>query len=1020
MKQTVKKAFRKDPAPAAEIFLYLPKKNIILLAATVFATLTAEGGICLFNLKMQYAAIAVFAAAFAGFLAILYMSAYSVESMPLFTYKKEKKSYTLIKSVMLVIFAILASFFMHNRLPILGITAYLASFLQLMFIFRYSGTAITLQETPSLNTMPEFRQTAGIHGHDETGPRLCLFAALVIFVVFIYFCLKELQHYSLNAAFLCFTAASAALFLARKISGKLGSASGYKFSPAVDYIFLALIVCAAFYLRAVRIADIPPGASMEEALAIHIVNIINSGAQVPVFLHDVLFQVSSFYYYILAIYTKFFALSITNIRMLSVAGGSLGVIFIYLLGRELYGRRTGLLASLFMAVSCVHLIYSTVAWLWIFVPLFASAAFYFYLVGERKGKTIYFVMSGLMLGIGLYYYNAAKLAPFVLAAYWIALFIKKDTRPFIVNNFRSLSAVVIMAVVIFLPVLQYAVAHPDLYFAGIKTQSVFRGHEQEFFSPNFQLSFSKHILDVFLMFTTKSSKYGYFNYPLKPLLDPLSSFFLLTGLAVILGGIRKKNNIFMLIFLAAAIYPAVMSFHGEDPNTQRAILVIPAVILAAAAGFDALLSFLEKSCGKASAIAVPVIVATAMLFISFDNLDTFFNFYPKDRDVQTSYLIEQKISSDEAVKAPDKMKYFSIFYRNMLYFGPLISVAHNDNLVYNDISRLELHNFYNNKKMDVLIMGEGIYNDYINIFREYFPNTVIKRKWNLLYRGSDPARHYVFRDREEPALFYSEAEIPYSDIKNLYTLRARIDKTDGPAQEALLESASISTAGIKSISLSSLIDIPYFAEYRFSCDGGFATFTIDGKQVKNTLRLYKGLHRFRAELSNFNGPETSLKWEIPGKQSTSVIPINYFINSGKIFGLHSEYRDKGVLISEQLDPALSFRLYDSEHRMPGHFDFDAIWTGNITLPENGAYSFTVKTPFPAVIYIDGSKVFERTEDLENAPTTLKLSAGKHAIKVLCGFRNMTHGHYDPRVIQLLYKRSGENLYRQVPYSMLSY
>jgi hypothetical protein len=356
-------------------------------------------------------------------------------------------------------------------------------------------------------------------------------------------------------------------------------------------------------------------------------------------------------------------------------------------------------------------------------------------------------------------------------------------------------------------------------------------------------------------------------------------------------------------------------------------------------------------------------------------------------------------------------------------FGMIITMAKVNNFNFSDISLLELNKYYNDKKIDVVIGAEGIYKDYINIFKEYFPNTIIKLRWNSFYKGSDLLRHYSFRDREEPALFYVTARIPYSDIKALYTIKALVRKKTGSQEDINLDNAVVQADGNESAVLRSLIDMPFAGDYRFSCDGASASFLIDGRPVSGMVKLYKGLHRFNATISHFNKPEASINWEMAGKIPAGRIPINYFINSGKIYGLLGEYTSGGQAMNKELDPTVCFRNYFFQPRAafaPGQGLLDMVWTGNLTLPSSGNYTFILKSAYASSVYIDGSQAFKKNDVAEEPEKKLRLSAGRHTVKISYAYRGSSQVFQDNAVFQFEYKKDGDLSFRQVPYWMLSY
>jgi len=122
---------------------------------------------------------------------------------------------------------------------------------------------------------------------------------------------------------------------------------------------------------------------------------------------------SPFLSYIEAAVTVFFGGDLTTLRVVSVIFGSLTVPLVYLFGKSMYDRKTGLLAALFMSFSAYHGLFSRVIMLEVFALFFVTSFLYFFWMSQqsegRKG-TIYAIIAGVMMGLAL----AAKYLPIFL------------------------------------------------------------------------------------------------------------------------------------------------------------------------------------------------------------------------------------------------------------------------------------------------------------------------------------------------------------------------------------------------------------------------------------------------------------------------------------------------------------------------------------------------------------------------------------------------------------------------------
>lgn len=112
---------------------------------------------------------------------------------------------------------------------------------------------------------------------------------------------------------------------------------------------------------------------------------------------------SPFFPYIGAVFTLLFEGDLNAIRVISVVFGSLSVPFLYLFGKEMYNRKTGLLSALFLCFSSYHSLYSRIIMLEAFTLFFVIAFLYFFWRSQRaeqekKGLT-YACLAGVMMGL---------------------------------------------------------------------------------------------------------------------------------------------------------------------------------------------------------------------------------------------------------------------------------------------------------------------------------------------------------------------------------------------------------------------------------------------------------------------------------------------------------------------------------------------------------------------------------------------------------------------------------------------
>ncbi len=107
------------------------------------------------------------------------------------------------------------------------------------------------------------------------------------------------------------------------------------------------------------------------------------------------------YFAILWIWSHVFGFGEIALRMPSVIFGSLTVFLTYLLGKDLFNRRVGLLSSLFLAIGPLHIYYSQEARMYSF-SAFAATLASFCLLKFLRGEKIFYIFYPLSLGLVLY------------------------------------------------------------------------------------------------------------------------------------------------------------------------------------------------------------------------------------------------------------------------------------------------------------------------------------------------------------------------------------------------------------------------------------------------------------------------------------------------------------------------------------------------------------------------------------------------------------------------------------------
>lgn len=161
---------------------------------------------------------------------------------------------------------------------------------------------------------------------------------------------------------------------------------------------------------------------------------------------------SPFFPYLEAMVTLLFDGDLNTLRMISVIFGSLTVPFLYLFGKAMYNRKTGLLSALFLCFSAYHAVYSRIIMYEAFTLFFVTAFLYFFWLSwnyenDRKSTT-YTIIAGALMGLAI----AVKYLPaFLVPAIFIYILWTKRSFKALIN--KKIILMLIFAFLFLMPLL---------------------------------------------------------------------------------------------------------------------------------------------------------------------------------------------------------------------------------------------------------------------------------------------------------------------------------------------------------------------------------------------------------------------------------------------------------------------------------------------------------------------------------------------------------------------------------------
>lgn len=374
-----------------------------------------------------------------------------------------------------------------------------------------------------------------------------------------------------------------------------------------------LVLLLAAVLRLAWLGTIPAGLSHDEAVkAYDAWSVLHTGRDqyghlLPLVFRAIGDQREALMPYLIAASEAVLGPTDFAVRLPAALAGIALVAVLFLLGRELFDARAGLLAAALLACSPWHVQVSRLAFRAGLLPFTTAVGLWLFLLALRRPPLM--LTAGAVLGLGLHTYLAARLfLPLLLLGLVV---VERDTlvrarcpgrglrslwsRPVV----PLLAGVSIMA----LPLAVWSVQHPR-EFIGHAAESAGSGpplHQAVDAAGRYVVYFGpRHLLTQGDPYPVPSTgRFGALYWPALPLF--------LAGLVVLLRR-RRREDLLVLWWLAIYPLPAALT-RGAHPDWLRASAGIGAIELTTAVGGVALLGLLGHARYRR-----PLVALVALLF----------------------------------------------------------------------------------------------------------------------------------------------------------------------------------------------------------------------------------------------------------------------------------------------------------------------------------------------------------------------------------------------------------------------
>ncbi|MBI2952759.1 MAG: glycosyltransferase family 39 protein [Chloroflexi bacterium] len=244
-------------------------------------------------------------------------------------------------------------------------------------------------------------------------------------------------------------------------------------STRTEISLMAVVLAAATLLRLLWLDAVPVGWHHDEALMGIMASEVYRGVQRPIFFTGFLGQ-EPLYVYLSAgvMWLMGGNQDVLPLRITSALVGIATVGVTYLLGRELLGRRVGIIGSAFLGLSFWQVMLSRDGYRVITQPLLEGATIFLLWRAARHNSIRYYAAAGAALGATFYTYLGARLFPGVLLLFALWWLFVRGWPP--ARAWAGLGVFVGFAAVVAAPLALFFITNPGTFSARIDQVSVFQ------------------------------------------------------------------------------------------------------------------------------------------------------------------------------------------------------------------------------------------------------------------------------------------------------------------------------------------------------------------------------------------------------------------------------------------------------------------------------------------------------------------------------------------------------------------
>ncbi|MGD8585757.1 MAG: PA14 domain-containing protein, partial [Chloroflexota bacterium] len=728
-------------------------------------------------------------------------------------------------------------------------------------------------------------------------------------------------------------------------------------------VFGLILLALAVFMRFYRLGELPFGTWFDEAdIGVRAQRILLEPTYRPAFLRG--HALAYYFPALIALSFKIVGLGTLAVRTVTALFGLGSVILAFFLGREIFGNRFGLLLAFFFAVARWAITFDRLGMATSSGPFFILLILLLLFRGRRTDNVRYFAWAGLAAGLGLGFHTSLRLFPLVILAflvYWTAgqLGQHSHRRPRRIAWAAKLALLIVGATLAAGPLIQVAVRQPDDFWNRTREVSIFEKRDE----PNVVRAIASNTVKNLLMFNYLGDRNGRHNLPGEPMLDPVTGALFVLGLLLAISRFRRPAEmVFLLVFLVG-LAGAILTVDFEAPQAQRAVGAMAGVFFFAALAVEAYWRVLDRSPSPFWARPLgTLLLLVGGAAIVYANTNTYFVRQANDSSVWQEHSAIETLAGNKMreLGAQDTTIYLSMF----LYGHPVI-----DFLAPGVDARLIVG-------PDIVPLREP--GDRPVAVLVGLPQAWIAEAVDRFY----PNAQLTIAPNPDGVPMQMTVVVPPEDIRRVQGLQAsywpganpdgepafgRIEQTIDtrwPAEAPLDQPFVAEWRGV--------LYAPEYGDYQLLLQSpGPVTLWLDGQALiesgaggeqRLSQTLARGNHALRLQARSGAGP-VQLAWIRPASAELETIPAWDLYHGPQVAsrGLLGSFYEGANWQAEpalqRIDPFVDAYF----HLLPLARPYGVIWSGQIQIPEEGRYAFSLEINGRAQLFIDDQLVVDAPE-----------------------------------------------------------